>query len=41
MIFTTFIKGFSEESIAMKEFKSRGENAFMFDVVFSKKKFEN
>jgi hypothetical protein len=24
----------------MKEFKSRGENAFLFDVVFSKKKFE-
>jgi hypothetical protein len=24
----------------MKEFKSRGENAFLFDVLFSKKKFE-
>jgi hypothetical protein len=41
IIFTTFIKVYSEESIAMRDFKTTGEHAFMYDVVFSNKKFEN
>lgn len=41
MIFTTFVKGFTDEKKANEEFKRRGPNAWKFDVMQAKKLFED
>lgn len=38
IIFTTFVKGYTSEKEAQKEFKKRGQNAYIFEVLPTKKK---
>ena len=40
MIFTTFVKGYTNEKKANEEFKKRGEHAFKFDVLLARNLFE-
>ena len=40
MIFTSFVKGYTNEKRANEEFKKRGEHAFKFDVLLARNLFE-